>query len=158
MKWSFYDSEGFFKPWTFTGPEHLLAKSTPEGCLAIEGSFDHMSKRVVDGVVVEWRPDKPEATEFYDWDLVGGRWLKSLTFEGRRQSLIDVLQAEILRLEAGADRALRQLILDSHGHPAAARMQSIEDQVAPLRQSIGAVQAATTPEELAQAVGSVPPP
>ena len=86
MKWSFYDSEGFFKPWTFTGPEHLLAKSTPEGCLAIEGSFDHMSKRVVDGVVVEWRPDKPEATEFYDWDLVGGRWLKSLTFEGRRQS------------------------------------------------------------------------
>lgn len=46
-RWQFYRlSDGLFTGQSFNGPDRMLEANTPEGCGAIEGSYDRLTKMV----------------------------------------------------------------------------------------------------------------
>lgn len=79
--WHFYGADGFLLPQQFCGAEQHVAENTPEGCTAIEGSFDHLSQRVEAGAVVGWQPPAPvdDATRAWAWDGDAKRWVATPT-------------------------------------------------------------------------------
>lgn len=83
-QWSFYDPEsGLFSGRTYGGSEQLLELNTPKGLAAIEGSHDHLSKRVnlLTGEVVDYQPPAPPDNEFetFEWNAEVKRWISQPT-------------------------------------------------------------------------------
>lgn len=148
MIYSFANAAGVFIGMTYSGPDSQLEANTPEGCVAVAGVHDPETKRFVTGEVVDYLAPKPEATDLLDWELREGRWVPVPTLEGVRRAVLADLQGRALAAEGGTDRALRQMVLTSPGHPAASRMQAIEDAVSPIRAAINAATIAQTVGEL----------
>lgn len=142
------ESDGLFTGATYSGPLRLLAANTPQGCVAVPGIHDPETCRLVNGEVVPYVKPQPEDSDLVTWVLAGGRWVPNPTLEGVRQSVLSDLRARAASTEGGTDRALRQMVLSTPGHPAAARMQAIEDAVEPIRLAINEAAAAETVEEL----------
>jgi hypothetical protein len=136
--WSFYDSDGFFTGVQFGGPEEMLSLNTPVGQNAWPGSVDHRAQMVVDGALTSI----PQVAQSVD---------------DTRAAAISRLSARCALLERGVDRALRQFVLSSPGHPATARVQQIEDDIAPIRAAIEAVKNAATADQIFSAVAEVFP-
>lgn len=142
------EQDGLFTGATYSGPARLLASNTPAGCVAVPGLHDPDTKRWVDGEVVDYVKPKPDDTALTTWELDGGRWVPVPTLEGLRLTVLAELQSRAAAAEGGTDRALRQMVLATPGHPAAPRMQAIEDAVTPIRAAINEASAAVTFEAL----------
>lgn len=79
MKWSFYNNNtGLFAPHIFHGGPSLVSVNTPADFTAIEGEFDHLSKRFdfETGEVVDYVPDAPPNDEMRTWEYsdISKRW------------------------------------------------------------------------------------
>lgn len=158
MKWFavFDPATGLIKRSGSIAPEDVQNQAMPgEAVVEVSGPVDAMNQRIVDGQVVAYQPPKPEVTTLKDWEWSGRRWVAVLTLEGIRESAVATLRARIRSLEENTDRALRQLVIETEGHPGAARMQAIEDAVDPLRLAINAALIAESKEALAAILGSV---
>jgi hypothetical protein len=131
----------------FTGQEvianndHTLRINTPEGCAAIEGQHDHLSKRVdlATGEVVNWQPPAPPDTdlETFEWDATTRpkrpRWVSKPTAKAIKQAKQARVQERMDRLEAKQARPLRELLLDPNDAQARAKLAALENQLAELR-------------------------
>lgn len=130
---SFYDPQtGLFTGRRFTGPGKYIARNTPDGCVAMEGVFDHLSQRVdlETGEVVDYQPPKPD--DDHEWDEHRRQWrLKREIRRSLRQ------RAETLRsieeLERKQLRPARELAIDPENAEARQRLTEIEAQIAALR-------------------------
>jgi hypothetical protein len=118
-----------------------VALNTPEGCAAIEGQHDHLSKRVdlATGEVVDWVPPKPDDTELetYEWDTTTApkrpRWVAKPTALARKQAKQARVQERMDRLEAKQARPLRELLLDPNNAQARDKLAALEAQLVELR-------------------------
>lgn len=112
----------------FTGSEGDIAANAPAESVAVDAvQFPH-TKRLVDGVLIDYQPPAPSPD--YEWNDTDKRWRLSAAAEqrnGRRSRA----QAEIDALEARQPRALREAALNLPG--ARERLQAIEDQIIALR-------------------------
>lgn len=72
MIWSFANEAGDVLPQKFHGPTHLLSVNTPEGCIAVAENLDHLSQRIVGGVVVDYQPPPPSVD--HEWNGTTKRW------------------------------------------------------------------------------------
>jgi hypothetical protein len=149
--WSFYGEDGFFKSWTFCGDESRLPLSTPPGCAAIEGLFDHLSQRFEGGEVIDYQPQKPDDTEFSTWDWSGRRWVESVTFAGKKKQALDQMAQVASAIEGKTDRALRRIVMQDSTDPAYQRMSEIEVALSPVRAAMAAALAAADEEALSDA-------
>jgi hypothetical protein len=140
--WSFYDMKtGVLIGRTFTADtDAMLAANTPAGHGAVEGAHDHMSKRVnlKTGKVVDWQPPAPKDDDMqtWAWDAEAKRWVSAPTAKAEALRQREALTAEIVRLEQGQARALRELALATdNGTRGAAlnRLRDIEARAAEIR-------------------------
>ena len=119
--------------------EHSLRINTPDGCAAIEGQHDHLSKRVdlATGEVVDWIPPAPPDTdlETFEWDNAPKRprWVSKPTAKAIKQGKQARVQERMDRLEAKQARPLRELLLDPNDAQARAKLAALEAQLAALR-------------------------
>ena len=135
---SLYDpATGAFTGECRSGPsrEHLLSR-LPAGLAAVEGEFDHMSKRVADpktGEVVDWQPPQPDAD--HEWNDQRRRWMKKPEVEARETRRGEALQAarEIERDRQA--RRMRELMIELTDDPA---LREIEAQIEALRPDLRA--------------------
>lgn len=95
--------------------DELIALNTPPGHIAIEGEHDHLTKRVdvTTGEVIDYQRPADELAA-------------DVKTDGRVTALM-----MIASLEASQHRAIREAALGNPG--AAARLQSIDDQITALR-------------------------
>lgn len=82
--WSFYNAgSGLFVGKVFRGSLETLAQNNPDGFLAMEGEYDHLSKRVdlATGGIVEYVPPQPANTpeNTWSWSAPIKRWTASKT-------------------------------------------------------------------------------
>lgn len=135
-EWSFYDPEtGVISPHRVTiSHPGQLACNTPAGLVAIEGHHDPLSKRVVDGKVVDWQ--SPQPSPDHDWD--GRRWnLKPEAQERVHQRRRAA--AAIGELEGKPQqRAARELLLQIAAELKldASRLQAVDDAIAAARPAL----------------------
>lgn len=104
--WSFADAEGRFTGRTYAGPAEFLSINTPEGCVAVLGMHDHLSRRLdlETGEVVDYRPPKPEGSLYVDhvWNDEARRWVETPTIHGVAREVDEQLQRERdRRIEGG---------------------------------------------------------
>jgi hypothetical protein len=146
--WSFYDREtGLFRQKRVTCPDNFDIRSkTPDGCCAIEGTFDPLSQRVVmsepvygdgiDGlsqpVVVDWQPPRP--SEDHEWDADRRRWVLRPSVAERR-SRKGAAESRSAEVDRKSIRALREAVIAllPEGDPVRARLLEHEAEIAPLR-------------------------
>jgi hypothetical protein len=108
----FYDLKtGIFTGSTFSFfasvDESIVEANTPEGCRAIEGSFDHLRQRVdiETGEVVDYQPPQPD--EFHEWNDETKRW--QLT----AQRVQDIQEDALARLQMDdLDRRTMRVLLE----------------------------------------------
>lgn len=82
--WHFYEkTTGLLSGREYSGYGDLLDLNTPEGMAAIEGRYDHLSKRVdlATGEVVDYQPPAPPDNEFetFEWNVEVKRWISKPT-------------------------------------------------------------------------------
>lgn len=131
---SFYDpATGLLTGRTFSGPEDMVSANTPEGLAAIDGHHDHLAARVVDGAVVDWIPDAPDAG--HEWSRDRKRWLKVPALLEAEASHAAAL-GRIDMLERSQFRAIRELALDPDHPVARDRLLTIDAEIATLRASL----------------------
>lgn len=142
--WAFYDaSTGLFRPKRITCPDTFdISKNTPEGCIAIEGSYDHLSQRmdIERGEVVDYVPPAPN--DDFEWNADIKRWLKRPeVLQWERAS--EVAQAQLAAIDAQKVRALTDHVLapnerGADGKLPRERLAEFEAQMEPLRAVKGA--------------------
>lgn len=128
--YSFYDpATGLFTGRRISGSRSLLARNTKEGLAIAEGTHDALSRRIdlATGEVVDYQPPRP--SDDHEW--VGRRW-RLKPDAAQRQASAMAAQREIDRLEASQARAIREAVLSGD----TSRLQSIESDIAALRQSV----------------------
>lgn len=137
-EWSFYDKlTGFFSHFSYCGRWSNLAINTPDGFVAIEGSFDRFRQKfdISSGFVIEYIPEKPVDTplEVFVWSESDWRWIPEktrLAFEKdereRRDEMLSLTDwtqlsdAPLTAVELQAWRSYRQALRDvteQHGFP-----------------------------------------
>jgi hypothetical protein len=132
--WSFYDpATGLLTSRKFSGPENMLALNTPTGHAAVEGHYDHLSKRVQDGKVVEYQPPQPSGD--HEWNKDSLRWELSAGARTRRNAHITAM-AQIAILEEASLRPLREIALGIDADAARKRLEEINVQIVNLRKDI----------------------
>jgi hypothetical protein len=139
--WSFYHAETgtlHHGKFAMTGdPEsahfrEMLARNTPEGHVAIEGEYDHLSQRfdIASGAMVDYQPPQPSSD--HEWNAATKRWRLKSAATARQQA------------DAQARSRIADLIGEQHDHvrafaldptDTAARMQllRIDAEIAQLR-------------------------
>lgn len=105
--------------------------NTPDGCALVEGYHRADLYRVVDGNVIEWRPDAPD--EHHEWHDGAKRWvLKPAVHAAREQRRLAL--ERITALESSQHRAIREVAL---AHPGAVeRLKNIDTEISALRQQL----------------------
>lgn len=139
--WSYYDREtGLFSRRKHSGPDDWLP-SPPDGHVAIEGDFDHLSKRfdLSTLTVVEYQPPCPD--DEHEWDSTTDptrpRWRKRReVVERERQRAVSL--SRIKELEEKQLRPLRELARDPENAEARRRLVQIDTDIAELRASLSA--------------------
>lgn len=111
--WSYYDREtGLFSRKKHSGPD-FWEPLPPDGYIAIEGDFDHLSKRfdLATRTVIEHQPPRPD--DEHEWDMTTDparpRWRKRRAVVEREQRRIANL-VRINELEAKQHRRVRELL------------------------------------------------
>lgn len=125
--WSFFvPATGEFATQRYSAPDARdLDKNTPVGLQAIEGTFDPLTQRVENGVVVEWENQK------------------LADVNSRREAEV-AARAMIAALEARQIRAMREDRLrpndrdPSDNRTPREKLQAIDDEIASLRAVINA--------------------
>lgn len=130
MRWSFYRADtGEFTGDRYSAPDDsMLDVNTPAGCIAVEGHHDHLSKRVVDGRVVDYQPPKPSVD--HEWN--GSRWVLNASAVARNSTRARAL-ARIADLERRAIRPSQELQLNPDDAEARARLADLRAQIAAQR-------------------------
>lgn len=111
----------------------MRATQLPEGILAFEGAFDHLSQRVdvATGQVVLYQPPAP--SEQHEWNAHTHRWQLGHA-SGDVQQRQSQVMARIHSLEINQGRALREATL---GDAAAfKRLKEIDDAIQVLRREL----------------------
>jgi hypothetical protein len=127
---------GFFTGRRLMMSEDAAKANTPPGQIRIEGAHDPLSRRfdVATGDVVDYQPPPPSRD--HEWDATIKRWkltaVAAKKIEDRSAAL-----AEIARLEASQQRALREIALGDETGAARQRLTAIEDEIAGLRKFLG---------------------
>lgn len=129
--WSYYDREtGMFSRKKHSGPD-FWEPIPPDGHVAIEGDFDHLSKRfdLLTQSVVDYQPQQPD--DEHEWDVTSDparpRWRKRRSVVEREQRRVANL-AKIDELERRQHRRVRELLEASDP-----RLQEITREIAALR-------------------------
>jgi len=141
--WSFYTAhDGLFTGQIFSAPDNFLsyriAKNTPQGCVAIEGRFDHLCQRVDlsgDGDVVDYQPPAPD--DKHEWNSDSKRWVLRQEVAQAR-AIIAASHAEIQEIEKSGLRSMREALLSllDPESEAAKRLAQSDERVAALRASL----------------------
>ncbi len=111
---------------------------TPEACEASRKRHKDLRARLASlqggaAIVVDYQPPAPSAD--HEWDADIKRWQLSAAVQerqGRRQSALQSIAA----LEARQLRSMRELLRDPTDIAARARLDSIEEQIAALREQL----------------------
>jgi hypothetical protein len=122
-------SDGTFLPGAYYATEPPDAEALArKGLVAIEGQFDRMTQRVVDGTVVEQKTTPPSPG--HEWDAVRRVWVDAL--EERLQEARAAMEAR----EKSQLRTMREALLDllPAKHPARQRLQATDDEIKGLRE------------------------
>lgn len=138
---SFYEkSTGRFNGRTFGTDEagyadyvRQLAAHTPEGHVAIEGKFDHLSQKVnvVTGEVEDYRPNAP--SNDHEFNTITKRWeLNEAT--AVRNAARAAACTRIAELERAQQRPVRELTRDTTNAEARKRIDAIDSEIAKLRE------------------------
>jgi hypothetical protein len=81
--WSFADAQGLFIGRVYAGSDEFLALNTPDGCTAVEGRHDPLSRRwdAEAAEVVAYQPTAPadDDMQAWAWDDVTERWVSQPT-------------------------------------------------------------------------------
>ena len=133
--WSFYHPQSgeFLNSRYRSNIDDHLKINTPDGYVAIEGEFDHLSQRVdvANGTVIDWQPPRP--TDEHEWNGETKRWqLNSSTLATQRAK--EQARSRIQQLDSKSTRALRELALGING--AHERLRAIEDELQALRHQV----------------------
>lgn len=107
-----------------------LIANTPADHAHIEGAYDCLSQRVVDGQVVEYQPPPPSAD--HEWNAATKRWQLTAAAQKRHG---DALQARAL--EGQQHSLVRRLALNPNDADARARLQALHDQITLLEDQQG---------------------
>jgi len=152
--WMFYDADtGIFNGNRYSGPN--VSAQVPVGHAAIEGRYDPLSQRVntITGEVEDYIPDAPADTDraTYAWDSGSKRWIATPTLEANRLARKAPVQAAIDALEANDShqRSLREVVLallsgETPPPESVSALSAVDAAIAPLRATIGAIDAAAT--------------
>ena len=136
--WSIFNpATGLFTGATFFGDDAGLALNIPPGCDVIPGAHDHLSRRIVDGVVVDFRPPQPSPD--HEWNDTTKRWQP--TAAAQAAELADQqARAVIAMTEQGSARAIREALLEVLPKNSVARqkLQDADDLIAAERPKIKA--------------------
>lgn len=142
--WAFYDaSTGLFRPKRITCPDAFdISTKTPDGCIPIEGEYDHLSQRVdiETGDIVDYQPPLPD--DDHDWNAEAKRWLKRAEVRQWERAR-DAAQTQLDALDLKKVRALSEHVLSPEragrdGKLPRERLEEIEAQMEPLRAVIDA--------------------
>lgn len=163
--WCFFDATtGLFAPGRMTcaaGPN--LVANTPAGHIAIAGLYDHLSQKVdieaggASPVVIDYQPTAPadDALQTWAWDAGIKRWVATPTLAANKIARKVPVQAAIEALEANDShqRSLREILLavvasQTPPSESVTALSAIEDDIADLRATLDAIDAAATQEEL----------
>lgn len=133
--YSFYDSSTGL----FTG-KHLqcddaamIATTLPNGMMALEGAYDHLSHRVdlATGQIVRYQPPAP--SEGHEWNPATNSWqLNAGVHDG--QARRNAVMSRIHALEVSQGRALREATLGDAS--AVQRLKEIDDAIKALRREL----------------------
>jgi hypothetical protein len=117
------------------GFESDLRLNTPIDHMAIEGQYDHLSKRVdiATGQVIDYQPPAPSAD--HEWNADTKRWQLSAAAQANAQTRT-AATARIAELVASQHRHVRGLALDKPG--AREALQAIDGEIAALEAEHGA--------------------
>lgn len=157
--WSFFRvADGLFTGGTITlADDARLPASTPEGCGAAPGIFDPLTQAwdVNAGVAVDYVPPKPPDTDdaAYAWDAATKRWQARATLVANKKARKAPIQLQIDALQATQHEPLRAVVLalgKAKPAPAGAmaKLQAVDDAIAPLQATLAAITAAATQAEL----------
>lgn len=128
--WSIYVRDsGLFTGRRYQGPEEQLRHNVPDECAAIEGVFDHLAQRVVDGEVQDWIPPAPADTVMvaHVWQPDVRRWLPVPTPAAIERERQHAIQAEIEALEARQARPMREFAIATDSAAMAAAVAKLAD-------------------------------
>lgn len=126
---SFYRKEtGLFTGQRFSGPEHAIAKNTPDGCDFKSGSIDHEARRVdlKTGEVVAYQPEAPSTDHV--WNGTTERWELSAAAQAVEMADLQA-RAALAQQDGKSVRAMREVLLETlpADSPLRARLAAIED-------------------------------
>jgi hypothetical protein len=131
VTWSFYDSEtGVFTGQKYRGRARDLERNTPDGLVAIEGDFDHVTQMVVDGEVVA-----REAPSDHYFEPAVSRFVPI----ARKEMALQDAEARrrIVEIENAALRAQRELVRNPNDVAARKRVIDADDEIVELRKQLG---------------------
>lgn len=157
--WSFYRLDtGLFTGQTVTlADDTRLAASTPEGCGAAPGAFDPLAQAwdPNTGAAVDYVPPAPPDTDDATqvWDAGAKRWQAHATLAGAKKARKAPIQLQIDALQATQHEPLRAVVMALGKGKAApagamAKLQAVDDAIAPLQARLQAITAAATQAEL----------
>lgn len=162
--WSLYDTAtGLFRAGVLTASPAQLAANTPPGWAALAGRFDHLSQKVdiaaggASPVVIDYVPAAPadDALQTWAWDDRTKRWIATPTLAANKIARKAPVQAAIEALEANDShqRSLREILLAAVASQAppnesVTALSAIEADIADLRATLAAIDAAATQDEL----------
>ena len=143
IKVSFYHSAtGIFHPSTLNTDAILTGATvkgltSPDGFLAILGSYDRQSQRVdlTSGEVIDYQPPSPSVD--HQWNAGTKRWQLKPEVATRKHA-VATAKLIIAQLEAAQLRPLRELALDSGDMLARSKVIDIDQQIAAQRAIIRA--------------------
>lgn len=144
--YSFFDvTTGALIGREFVGTAEALAINIPPGCAAIEGTHDHLSRRVdfVTGQVVDWQPPQPPDDELRTWHWRTGplgqpQWVSRPTDLARTQQAQALVQQRMDALERTQGRAMRELAITPGRNDARGALAEIETRMVTLRAEFAA--------------------
>lgn len=150
--YSFYDRRsGLFIGKTRTVPDSRRVDEivVPDGCGMVEGTIDHLSKRVdlVSGLVVDYQPPQPDAD--HEWNKSSRRWEKRAAVVAREYRRKTGL-ARIAELESKQARIEREIRLrpeevGTDGKTPLLRLEELDAEIARVRGTLNGETETTSP-------------
>lgn len=126
-----FGADGLWTGRSYACPPDVLAENLRPGETAVDAVEYPHAKRLVDGVLVDYRPPAPD--DDHEWHEAARAWRLKGSVAAAREATATAL-ARVRELEGRQARAVREAALNL---PAAvARLQAIDDEIAALRSQL----------------------